>query len=180
MFYLVIVPTLAFFLFQIYTLLSWKKHDDHLYVFCELRRDALRYLFENWKDLSKDEYKALRKLLWVLNFAIENYKSQKTAIFNIRNIYNHVAQLKRSSKKQDRIQTENSDIKELIRRGDRAIFSAFLAYTPFFKSEIILNLCYFIFRAAANAGLKQVNSHLAKLKEAESFVEKRSNLARDR
>ena len=84
MFYIVATLIAIFLIYQIISLRELKKHDEHLFRFCELRRESIKLLYEERDALGRNDYIALREMLGALNVTINNYRNHKTAIFNLR------------------------------------------------------------------------------------------------
>lgn len=146
MFYLLMVPLLLVLFCMILYLRKLKKHDIVLYRFCQLRRNTISMIAENKLTLSKEEYSSLRTLITILNSTIHNYNECKTAVFDIRNLFKHFRELKKSTNEIENLQLpDNKDIKELYFQFLFSMFYAFFAYTPFLKSEIVLTIITYAF-----------------------------------
>jgi len=171
MFYLLILPISCFFLFQVYQLREMKKHDEHLFRFCELRRDSIDLLSNEYETSSRNDYVALRKLIEALNNTIHNYKSHKTVIFNFRLFARYLREFKSLEEKADEISTNNQDLLNLICRMQVSVFEAFLAYTPFFKSEIIVSITIRVLSAAVDSGISSVRKYRNSLVEVVEKIE---------
>lgn len=167
--FLMLVTLLLIFI-QIYKLLEIKKHDRHLHRFCQLRRDSIQYLSGSYREISRNDYVALRKIIESLNTIIGSYKEHKTVVFNFRLFVRYLNDLKEFEKKVEKISTDNEEIKRLRNRLHRSIFKAFLAYTPYLKSEIAFYLVAHIFSFGVRAGANSLRGYLSSLNEAKVMV----------
>ena len=77
MLYIAIAPVLIYSLFIIHKFNKLKKHDTVLYRFCQIRRNIMKLLRDNYLDLTVDSYKTLRNLLRNINLAIHDYNNLK-------------------------------------------------------------------------------------------------------
>lgn len=156
----------VFLLIQIFKLRKMQKHDRYLYAFTQLHRETIDYLFDSHSKISRDDYIALRNLSDALKTIIYNYKNHKTVIFNFRLFVKHLNEVKKFEEKASRISTENQEIKKLIEKAHQAIIKAFLAFTPFIRSEFFFRLIKIYIKIFALAGKKSLTSYLSSLDEA--------------
>lgn len=170
MFLLLITIAIFLLVIQAYKLLEVKKHDKHLFRFCNLRREAVKYLSCSYQDLSRNDYIALRKTIETLNGIIGSYKEHKTVVFNFRLFVRYLNDLKEFEKTTEKISTNNEKIKDFIRSLHKLIFKAFLAYTPYFKSEIAFYLIVQLFSFGVRAGVNSLKDYLSSLEEAKKMV----------
>ena len=130
------------------------KHDKHLFQFRTLHDDAIKYLCVNFIDLSKKEYVEMRQIINMSSITLEMY-NHKYKIFNYRDFRKTLNTL---DSKLEEVDLENSESKKEIEEYKVKFvvctFNAFLAYTPFLRSEILLKLFYFIISKAIKAGIK--------------------------
>jgi hypothetical protein len=170
MYYIVAVPLFCFLAFQIFRLNEMRKHDTHLFRFCELRRDCIDLMGKEYQSLSRNDYVALRKLVEVLNVTINKYKNHKTVLFDFRLFTRYLGDLKSVEARAEKISTKNSDIRQLIERMQVSVLAAFLAFTPFLKSEILGKVIARILAVATNTGMESLKKNLASVKEANALV----------
>jgi len=164
-----------FLFFQALWLMRLRKHDVHLYRFCQLRRDSIKFMYDEHQSLSRTDYIALRKLIRVLNLTINNYKAHKKTLFDFRAFTLYMREIRPFEERVEEISTNNERIKELRERMFYAVIEAFFAYTPFLKHEAIARLIFFILSAAVKSGaykfknelniLTQINQSRVHLKE---------------
>ncbi|WP_157954096.1 hypothetical protein [Microbulbifer sp. A4B17] len=147
-----------------------KKHDQHLYEFCQLRRDTISYLSNSYDNLSRTDYIALRKINDALSTIIAGYKEHRTVVFNLRLFSEYVNELKAFEKKAEKISTNNKDIQDLLNRIHQSTFKAFLAFTPYLKSELAFSVVMKLISLGVNAGVNSMKVHLRNLKEAKSML----------
>ena len=171
MFTLLLVPVLIFLLFQLFQLRELKKHDIHLYDFCQLRSDSILYLKDNYESLHYDDYVELRGLISTLDLTIGNYKHHRNVLFNFRLFVKYLTEFKEIEKASFKVKTKNKTILTLIERMNKSVFFAFIAYTPFLKHELILNIIIKILLVGAYTGQKSVKRILSKVTEAKDIKE---------
>jgi hypothetical protein len=171
MFYLIVALISVFLVYQVLSLRELKKHDEHLFRFCELRRDAIKLLYDEKDTLSRNDYVALRKILKALNVAINNYQKHKTIIFNFRKFIAYAKELKILNKSAGNISTSNEDIKIFNYRLHHTVCLAFLAYTPFLKSEILAKIVVGVLNACVDMGVKSCGLYVKEFKRAIQFTD---------
>ena len=148
---------LLFVCFCVFAFFSWlnihrvEKHDGALFPFCQLRRDIMRFLyenvFENPGSLSREEYQSVKRLLKMLNGAISNYNEHKTVMFNFRKAAKYLSRYRHTVKQTKPVNlTTNDEIRAFHMRFIRCFAKAFLAYTPLIRYELMLRLVAFIYR----------------------------------
>ena len=151
------MSTILMLCFIVFAAFSWikakkiAKHDGVLFPFCQLRRDVMRFLYENVFEkpgtLSRDEYQSVMRLLDVLNVAISNYNEHKTVMFNIRKVAKYLKQYRDTVKRTKSVNfTDNAEIRAFYTRFIQCFAKAFLAYTPLIRSELMLRVVAFIYR----------------------------------
>ncbi len=121
------------------------KHDNVLFPFCQLRRDVMKFRFDEIMQpsmkLSRDERESLRRLSSALDNVIHNYSRHKKMMFNIRTV---IAQLRKHQSALKKIEplklTDNKDIRNFYVRFGYCSAKAFLAYTPLILWEFVLRL----------------------------------------
>ncbi|MCO1336527.1 hypothetical protein MO867_19525 [Microbulbifer sp. OS29] len=170
MLYILLAIALFFIALHIYRLLEVKKHDQHIFEFCQLRRDTLSYLSNSYEGLSRTDYIALRKINDALSTIIAGYKEHRTVVFNFRLFSEYVNELKAFEKKAEKISTNNKEIQELLNRIHYSIFKAFLAFTPYLKSELAFTVLMKLISIGANSGANSLKGYLLSLKEAKSMI----------
>lgn len=172
MFYLLIIPALIMLSFMIIQLYAMKKHDTILFEFCQIRRDLMKILKREDVHNLEEDYIALRKLIEFLNITIHNYDEMKTSIFNIRIFFQYLKQFDKDSKKIEKIKiSRNKEIIEIYSKFSIAMFKAFLAYTPFIKSQFCLYLIIYLLKAIGYITKKQVNGYIQILKEVKVKIQ---------
>lgn len=180
LFYILITAALLALFFMISRIGKMKRHDDVLYGFCDLRRQAIQQLRDedNFNSLSRQEYIALRKMLLMLNVIISEYKSHRTIMFNLRYFVKYLAEFKRQKKKTQAIETTKNESIEALRKDiQRALLFAFVQYTPFIRSEVVLKVSIFMLGMLARTGMKRVNRYVESLREAFALTHGHNGLA---
>ncbi|GAA5445214.1 hypothetical protein Misp06_03411 [Microbulbifer sp. NBRC 101763] len=170
MLYILLALALFFISIQIYRLWEMRKHDQHLFEFCQLRRDTITYLSNSYESLSRTDYIALRKINDALSTIIAEYKEHRTVVFNFRLFVEYLDELKAFEKKAEKISTSNKEIQNLLNRIHCSIFKAFLAFTPYLKSELALSLVMKLSSLGVKAGVNSLKGYLSSLKEAKMMV----------
>jgi len=169
MFYILMTTALVTTIWMLFRVRKLKRHDEVLYKFCGLRRQAMRYLRDedNLNSLSRQEYITLRKLVETINVTIEGYKTHKTVMFNLRYFMRFLREYKRYNKKTETIaKTDNIEIEELRDGIQKALLFGFMTYTPFIKSEVLVRVLVFLLSLLAHTGWKKVNGYISSVNEA--------------
>ena len=176
MFYLTITPVLILSLCMIVYLRDMKKHDHVLYKVCQVRRDSMCYLRENWENLDKTDYIALRRLVEALNMVISNYNDHKTILFNLRKFKNFIREYKSFSKEVESIPTpQNEEIKIIYNSAWIAFFSGFFAYTPLIRSEVAMRAILLITTILSKLGVRYINNSARQTIETISNIKKQAH-----
>ena len=154
-----------------------QKHDRVLFPFCQLRRDVMRFLYQNsMKDadsLSPSEYRFIRQLLTVLDAAIHNYNQHKTSMFNLRKIAKHLEAYRKASETALKV-PDHPEIQIFHQRIRRLMVEAFLAYTPLIRWELALRLIVLAGRIGYHVGKQE-----ALRREAEYIAESAEKVRKD-
>ena len=121
-----------------------QRHDRVLFLFCQLRRDVMRFLYmnviENTDSLSLVEYESVRRLLNVLDAIIHDYNQHQTSISDVRQIVKHFKMYRKISK--TALETSSHpEIREFNECIHRLLGAALLAYTPLTRSRSGWRLC---------------------------------------
>lgn len=177
MFAILTCSAFVIFPIQLVWLMGLRKHDVHLYRFCELRRDSIKFLYDEYKNLSRTDYIALRKLILALNVTINNYKVHKKALFDFRAFTRYVKEVKPFEDDVDEISTNNEKIHELRERMSHAVIEAFFAYTPFLKHQVVANFIFFVLSAAVKTGSEKFSNDLNILGEIDQSRSRLNELA---
>lgn len=125
-----------------------RRHDHVLFLFCQIRRDAMALVRERQFDFEREDYIALRNLIELLNTTIDNYNEYKTVVFNVRRLANLLIKYRKTARRFDDKLRETHDptINALSHRFVLAMMEAFLAYTPLIRLTL---MCYHSERAVA-------------------------------
>ncbi len=150
--------------FIVYAAFSWiqikkiAKHDGVLFPFCQLRRDIMKFLYENVVEtpgvLSRDEYASVRRLSNALDTKIRDYNRHKTVMFNMRKMAKHLEAYRLTATPALEI-SDNPTIRQFHARFGRLLVKAFIAYTPLFRSERALRLIAHAYRAGKKEGARR-------------------------
>ena len=141
------------------------KHDTYLYKFCSLRREVMSYLRINHDIISKQEYKATKQILGLINSTINLYsKDQAANLFNFRRFRKFVKSTKDLSDSSRKIiDCDNQTINGFRDKLRRNIVITFFAYTPFLFEEICLRLLYLIGLLLVKIGMLKMSKFGNKL-----------------
>ena len=140
-FYLILSPVLLLSIFMIIKLRALKKHDDVLFRFCQLRRDMMKYLRSKTTKIPREDYVEIRKLLDLLNSTIHNYEDHKQGLFRIEKFFAETKTVYKSVKKAKSKEIKNNaKVKGFYHEYGKIMLIAFLTYSPFLKSKIIIFL----------------------------------------
>jgi len=118
-------------------LLRVRNHDRVLYRFCQVRRDIMTILRDRGFEMTKSDYHALRDLLEAVSDTIHHFNECKSTIFNIRTLSRIIREFRESGRAINKINIPKDAASAKTFVDFRmAMVMAFLAYTPFFRSEI--------------------------------------------
>ena len=138
-----------------------QKHDQVLFLFCELRRDIMAFLHENAfqksDTLSCEEYRFVRRLLNTLDDAIHNDNDHKTLMFNMRKMVKYIRQYRHTLKQSGALElTDNPEIQGFHTRFVLCLAKAFFAYTPLIRWELALKLVALTYRILHRATARRL------------------------
>lgn len=176
MFYLLFIPAFFISCLMIVHLQRLKKHDLVLYRFCQVRRESMQFLRNNWEDLPREEYIALRKLLKILNTTINRYNDHKTVLFNLRRFVERVREFEYFSKKVEQTEIPKTvEIQQLYKKTSISFLYGFFAYTPLIKSEIFIKISLIIISFLTMLGVKKINDFIDPIVESIINVRKQAH-----
>jgi hypothetical protein len=116
-----------------------RKHDVVLYQFCEVRRQLMRLLRAEGEQMTREDYVYAREILDAVSQTIEIYGDHKSRMFNARWFFRFLKAYRISSKEMAALpRTASPKLREIENVYGRAVLSGFLAFTPFFRSELAL------------------------------------------
>lgn len=118
-----------------------RKHDKVLYRFCQVRRDIMAYLRTRGFEMSKHDYFAVRDLLEVVSSTIHHFNACKATVFNFRTLNKMAREFRETGRVVEEIRLPKDPAAvEIFDAYRKAMIGAFLTYTPFMRSEILLRL----------------------------------------
>lgn len=130
-FYVLMVPVLIGSIITIYILWNLKRHDEVLFRFCQVRRNAMAMLREAGLGLTKEEYDFLREFVDTLSQIIHDYDDQKTKMFDLERSSTHFENAEILVEKIKQVGLSgNQKINELGHQFELAVALAFFRYTP--------------------------------------------------
>lgn len=152
--YFCIAVMLIFFLASLHLFLKLKKHDTVLFMFCELRRELMRYLREHFDSLEKEEAKNYLKLLECVNSEIHFFGRNKKEIYNIFNLMNNIRRSTVTVKKIE-FSEPTQELPKFLKRFNAIRFKAFQTFSPIYALFFRL-VCYKVILFFLIAALKIV------------------------
>lgn len=126
-----------------------RKHDRVLFSFSRLQSAVMNEMLARYDadTLTRKQYESAKFLMDTLDVIALHYDRHKTAMFNLRNMRRIMEEdLARYEETAQKIRTRLPEISSdekiaaLYAEFSRALARAFLAYTPFIRTEIILRL----------------------------------------
>ncbi len=154
---------------ETYRMHELKKHDENLFEFCAVRRDAMKLLRDNYDTLTKKEYIHLYKVIASDSGTIHAYNDYKTILFDFRRFTAFIKATKRMSRNAESLlekaASDNSKIIAIEERYLIAVLKSFFAFTPFLTTEIILKVFY------ALASVKLLSKYNGTAQQAKYVVE---------
>lgn len=155
-FYIIMVPILALSMAMLAYLRRLKKHDKVLYEFCQIRREIMAILRRDLFETENDKYVGLRELLDSTGNAIHYYNDNKATMFNYRRYKQWLMDTRESAESVENLHLPNDpELQKIRHHFCQAMVAAFCAYTPLFRSELLIRFSLFILRTAAKAGWQQ-------------------------
>ena len=151
---LFIVGIFIIAVFAAVSFVSIKKHEKHdrvLFSFSRLQSAVMKEILarHDAETLTRKQYEAAKFLLDMLDDIARHYDTHKTTMFNLRKMRRMVEQdLERFNEMQRQVDARlaeipaDAKIRGLYVDFARAAADAFLAYTPFIRTEIILRLLW--------------------------------------
>lgn len=117
-----------------------KKHDTVLFMFCELRRELMRFLREHFDTLEKDEAKNYLKLLECVNSEIHFFSRNKKEIYNIINLMDNIRRSTIAVKKIE-FSEPTQELSEFLKSFNAIRFNAFQTFSPIYA--LFFRLVYY-------------------------------------
>lgn len=156
-FYVLVTPALLFLFWVAYKTKQIRKHDQVLYRFCHIRRNAIALIHTNLHDFNDKDYATTRNLLDHVSLMIHEYEACKTSVFNFRKFVNSMKYYRDKTREADKMDVpENKGIANLHLEYRKAVVKAFFAYTPWIKSEIMVRFAIAIFKILGRIGKKRI------------------------
>ena len=158
MLYLLLIPFSFVSLLVILHLRNIKRHDVVLYKFCQVRRESMQFLRNNWESLPKKEYVALRELLETLNTIINKYNEHKAVLFSLGRLIKHIKEFNSFSKKIQPVEApETEEIRQFYLETSKSFLYGFFAYTPLIKSKIFVKVVVVVLKVSTSLGINKFN-----------------------
>ncbi len=170
-FYIFIVPVILVSLYMILLLRGLKKHDQVLYAFCQVRRDAMSLVREHNLALTRDDYLALREIVDATSATIHDYNLCKIYVFNFRRFLAAIRRFKGIELKTNEGEVLKYEIVRLRNSFGRALVFSFFTFTPFLKSELVLKLLQRTLTGLATLGGNYVRARTSRVLTILSWIE---------
>jgi len=149
-----------------------RKHDIVLFRLCQVRRKSMSLLRDRGFNLAKDDYMALRRMLYAVNTSIAHYSVHKAKLFNLRAFARAVKEYKRSAVAVEKLAIpKDKEIIDIYRDFNYAMMTGFLAYTPFIKSELGLRFTVILISLLAKAGFASLQQLFDNLMWARDHIQ---------
>ncbi|MBE8158563.1 MAG: hypothetical protein HAW59_04135 [Betaproteobacteria bacterium] len=132
-----------------FTVRRHQKHDRVLFSFSRLQSAVMKEILarHDAETLTRKQYEAAKFLMDMLDVIALHYDRHKTTMFNLRKMRRFVAEdLACYEETEEKVRAHFAEISAdekiaaLYGEFSRAAARAFLAYTPFIRTEIILRL----------------------------------------
>lgn len=163
-FYVLMVPSFAFLGYMAFQARKTRKHDEVLFRFCQIRRNAIELIASRHQELSKEQYSSVRRLLDHASIMIHDFDKCKSLIFNYRRFVKALKFYRGKVQEADQISVPNdADIVNLHKHYRYALWQAFLAYTPFIKTEFSIKMMIKLFALLSRLGNHKLQSALSYL-----------------
>lgn len=160
-FYIILGPVMLLMVFMIFKLHQIKKHDSVLFRFCQLRRDIMGYLRKDFDSITKSDHNEVRMLLRLLNSTIHDYDEHKKGLFKINKFIVQAKTVYKSVNEAKRKESKNNDvIKGFYKDYGKIMLIAYLTYTPFLKSKIIIAVLTAILEFLAKYFNRYIKHHI--------------------
>lgn len=135
------IPTTLMLIHMIYHMNKIRKHDKVLFRFCQLRRDILQYLREKGNNLPEKDYKEIRTLVDLVNDHIHHFDDHKSGLFRLNGLFSNAKSVyTKVRKSEEKKVPNNKKIEAFYNSYGKSLLIAFLTYTPFLASKIIVLL----------------------------------------
>lgn len=137
-------------IFTAVSFISVKRHEKHdriLFAFSRLQSAVMNEILarHDANTLTREQYESAKFLMDMLDTIALHYDKHKTTMFNLRKMRRMVEEdLARYEETEQKVRarlaeiTTDEKIAALYEEFSRATAAAFLAYTPFIRTEIIL------------------------------------------
>ncbi len=176
--YLTIIPISILLVINLVHVWGLRKHDKVLFEFCQLRRDLMSILRRNLFVINEKDYLDAKELLDLTNNMIHYYNHHKKTTFNFFWFIETIKETRKSSEEiKGRVPIVNKEINNLYGLFSNTLISAFLKYTLFLRSKIIIRLLISILQFFAKISIYKIRSAIDYLKWLEKEVEHKGALA---
>jgi hypothetical protein len=146
MFFTIIAILSISLVYNFHKIKKYQRHDFYLFKFYSLRREIMSYLRINHELISKQEYKAIKQILDIVNRAINLYsKNDTTNLFKVRMLAKFLKNTKNFSDLSiNCLKCDNITINNFQKNLRQNIIETFFAYTPFLLTKRWVNILYYL------------------------------------
>ena len=162
--YIVVLPSVIASLLMIVYLHRLRKHDTVLFQFCQNRREIMTSLRKETVELSPEAYSDVRHILDVTSDTIHYFNECKPHHFNLRRFIEYMVSQDVMTNEADE-EFADPEIEKFYDRHIDALLNAFFAFTPFIKSEMILQMAVFLAQTIAKIGVAKIKHHASEWAE---------------
>lgn len=145
LFLLTIVTACVALAFELRYLWRMRRCDDVLFSFRKLRSDTLKLIVGRIDHLGRDEYLAARVLLTAIDASEHAVEIRHPKFFNARAFAKFMREVQASQRCMHAVpEPASPELRALYARFGVCVLRGFLAYTPFFASEMVAHFLLFL------------------------------------
>ena len=142
------MPAFVMLILSMTQLFLLKRHDKVLYRFCQFRRELISFTHDKFDTLDDKEKEKISQLVDQTNYIIHEFPSLKRSVFRMKFFSNITFFTKQEFEKVEVLlfQTDNKDLKGLLKKQNLNILYASYSYTPFF----VVKFCFILLTVLGN------------------------------
>jgi hypothetical protein len=138
-FYLMFIPVSIALALELRYMWKLRRRDSVMFGFRRLRSEIMAYILENAEQFSPSDYLFARQLVNALDVSELAHQESRSRFFNARAFARFVRDFTASEAGVAGLPRPSSEaLRTFETRFAGCLFNAFLAYTPFFASELLL------------------------------------------
>ncbi|MCH7772763.1 MAG: hypothetical protein IIA49_17405 [Bacteroidetes bacterium] len=153
-----IVPAVLLQIVIWYRFNKLKKQTNALYRFCQLRRDMMKYLRDEYKNIEKPEYKEIKLSLQYVNQTIHYFHDLKITLFNFKTFIRILTSIAENTDKAEakKLEVKSESAKKFSHQYARSSFLAFIELVPFLKWKLGIHLTILLSQILVLIGIDSV------------------------